>query len=103
MSNTSVAIKPVVQPGRFSVKKYNVIIHNDDKTTFDFVMEVLQAVFAYDYLESAKLARTIHLDGLAIVGTYTKEIAEEKVSAAVTMSVAANFQLQIEYVESDQE
>lgn len=99
--STDVAIKPVVKPGRFVVRKYNVIIYNDNKTTFDFVMELLQSVFDYNVADAAKTTRQIHVEGKAIVATYTKEVADEKVSIAVSMAVAANFQLQIESVESD--
>lgn len=99
---TAVAIKPIVKPGRFVARKYNVIIHNDDQTTFDFVMDVLQSVFEYDAVSAAKTTREIHVKGRAIVATYSKEIADDKVSQASSMALEAGFPLQIEAVESDE-
>ena len=99
---TQVAIKPVVQPGRFQVKRYNVIIHNDNTTPFDFVVLLLQQVFDYDVASGAKVTRVIHVDGKAIVATYTKEVADDKVSIAASMIYEAKFPLQIEVVEEDE-
>lgn len=59
-------------------KLYHVIILNDDEHTFDYVIEMLQAVFAISY--SAALSHTMEADatGSSIVLTTSLEEAEQK-------------------------
>jgi ATP-dependent Clp protease adaptor protein ClpS len=59
-------------------KLYHVIILNDDEHTFDYVIEMLQAVFNLPY--AAAMARTVEADatGSAIVLTTNLEEAEQK-------------------------
>jgi ATP-dependent Clp protease adaptor protein ClpS len=59
-------------------KMYHVIILNDDEHTFDYVIEMLQAVFTLSYADA--VARTIEADstGSAIVLTTSLEEAEQK-------------------------
>lgn len=59
-------------------KKYNVILINDDKTTFDFVIYILMSMFNKDRNEAEVITKNIHINGKGICGTYTKEIAETK-------------------------
>lgn len=101
-TNTAIATKVITKPGRFVTRQYNVIIHNDDTTTFDFVMDILQRIFDHDAMSAAKTTRKIHVEGKAIVATYPKEIADDKVSEAATQALASGFSLQIEAVESDE-
>ncbi len=59
---------------------YKVLLHNDDKTTVDFVIGVLIKVFNKSFDEAIQLTQAIHEQGQGIAGSpYTKEIAEEKV------------------------
>ena len=64
----------VVEP-----EKYQVLLHNDDYTTMDFVVEVLMSVFHKSMLESEQIMLTIHHQGKAVCGIYTYEIAQTKV------------------------
>ena len=59
-------------------KMWKVILHNDDTTTFDFVIAVLIRVFHKNMEEARELTQMIHLTGAGVAGVYTKEIAEEK-------------------------
>lgn len=68
-------------------KKWIVKMHNDDFTTMDFVVFVLQSVFAKSFDESTAIMLKIHQEGAAIVGVYTKEIAETKVEMAKELAV----------------
>jgi len=61
-------------------KMYKVILHNDDYSTFDFVIEVLMEIFNKTKDEAVKLTFQIDQEGLAVVGIYPKDIAETKVS-----------------------
>tara|TARA_B110001454_G_scaffold62928_1_gene61186 strand:+ start:227 stop:544 length:318 start_codon:yes stop_codon:yes gene_type:complete len=74
-------------------KQYYVVMHNDDKTPFDFVIEVLMDLFSHDKDTAADLAHKIHTDGKAIVGMYNLEIAEQKIEETVKASRVAGYPL----------
>ena len=58
---------------------YKVVMLNDDYTTMDFVIEVLQKFFYKPFEEANKLMLQIHQEGKAICGLYPYDIAETKV------------------------
>jgi|TARA_B110000263_G_scaffold247819_1_gene261433 ATP-dependent Clp protease adaptor protein ClpS len=74
-------------------KQYYVIMHNDNKTPFDFVIDVLMDLFNHDKDTAADLAHKIHTDEKAIVGMYNLEIAEQKIEETVKASRASNYPL----------
>ena len=75
-------------------KMYKVILHNDDKTTFDFVIAVLMTIFHKTADEAVELTKTIHVAGQGIAGApYTREIAEEKTMETVAFARANDFPL----------
>lgn len=57
---------------------YKVLLHNDDYTTMDFVVLVLQKFFNMTYQEAEKVMLKVHYEGIGICGIYTYEIAETK-------------------------
>jgi len=57
---------------------YNVLMHNDDYTTMEFVIEVLREVFHKPATEAEKIMLTIHFQGVGYCGTYPYAIAETK-------------------------
>ncbi len=59
--------------------RYKVILLNDDYTTQDFVMHVLQVIFHKDFEESLNLMLQIHHNGRGVCGVYPYDIAEIKV------------------------
>ena len=78
-------------------RKFKVIIHNDDFTTMDFVVEVLQKVFRYDRQNAEALMLTVHKEGKATVGIYSRDIAQTKVSIATKIARDNNFPLKLTY------
>lgn len=72
---------------------YNVILHNDDQTTFDFVINVLQQVFNKEFQDALMLAQDVHEKGMRVVETYTKEVATEKVNETTMYARAYGFPL----------
>jgi len=58
---------------------YKVILHNDDYTPMEFVIDVLQKFFSYDVERATQLMLTVHYQGKAICGVFTAEVAETKV------------------------
>ncbi len=61
-------------------KKYKVILHNDDYTTMEFVVQVLVSVFHKSKEEAARIMLNVHQKGAGLCGVYAKEIAETKVA-----------------------
>lgn len=61
-------------------KMYKVLVHNDDYTTMEFVIHVLQKFFSKSYQEAQAIMLKVHHDGLGVCGTFTYEVAESKSS-----------------------
>jgi ATP-dependent Clp protease adaptor protein ClpS len=59
-------------------KKYKVLLHNDDYTTMEFVIFILQHVFHKTSVEAEKIMLAVHHQGVGTCGVYTFEIAETK-------------------------
>ncbi len=58
---------------------YRVLLHNDDYTTMEFVIEVLIYVFNKSPESAAKIMMNVHQKGIGACGCYPHEIAETKV------------------------
>ncbi len=72
---------------------YKIILHNDDYTTMDFVISILLEVFHKSAEEAKRLMLTVHNHGKAIIGIYTKEIAETKVDRTLKLAKNAGYPL----------
>ncbi|MEQ1630651.1 MAG: ATP-dependent Clp protease adapter ClpS [Gallionella sp.] len=57
---------------------YKVILFNDDYTTMEFVIEVLQRFFAMDLERAQQVMLKVHNEGSAVCGVYTRDVAETK-------------------------
>lgn len=65
---------------------YRVLLHNDDYTTMEFVVEVLMLVFGKKANDAAKIMMNVHKEGIGICGVYPLEIAETKVETVHSMA-----------------
>lgn len=76
-------------------KLYSVIVHNDDVTTMDFVVLLLCQIFNKSTQDAAKLTLTVHEEGQAIAGIYTKEVADQKVKESAMLSNQHGYPLKV--------
>ena len=59
---------------------YKVLLHNDDYTTKEFVVQILQYVFHKEQTEAIHIMLHVHQNGIGVAGVYTYEVAETKVA-----------------------
>jgi len=72
---------------------YKVLLHNDDYTTMEFVVEVLKTVFRHHEQQALQIMLHVHHNGVGLAGTYPREIAETKAEKATSLARAAEFPL----------
>lgn len=74
-------------------KKYKVLLHNDDYTTMEFVVEILVRVFHKSEAQATAIMLSVHNQGYGVCGTYTAEVAETKVDLVHKLAKSAGFPL----------
>ena len=62
---------------------YKVLLLNDDYTPMDFVVVVLQTVFALSREKATQVMLQVHREGMGVCGTYTREVAAAKVDQVI--------------------
>jgi len=72
---------------------YKVLLHNDDYTTMEFVVWVLQAVFQHDETTATEIMLHVHRRGLGVAGIYAHEIAETRVAEVERLARTHEFPL----------
>ena len=72
---------------------WRVLLHNDDYTTQDFVVWVLETVFLKPRGEAFSIMLAVHRSGMGLAGVYTHEVAETKVRKTKDLSEQHEFPL----------
>lgn len=72
---------------------YRVILLNDDYTTMEFVIYVLETVFHKPPAEATRIMLNVHKKGAGLCGVYTREIAETKATQVHEMAAENQFPL----------
>ena len=72
---------------------YLVLLHNDDYTSMQFVVEVLMAVFNKSMEEATRIMLNVHKKGVGLCGLYPYEVAETKVNTVDILARENGFPL----------
>ena len=65
---------------------FKVLLHNDDYTTMEFVVWVLESVFNMPEEQAVQIMLNVHLRGTGVAGIYTYEVAEMKVEKTIALA-----------------
>ena len=93
--NEKVNIKDKVELEIKEPNKYNVIIHNDDYTSMEFVVQVLVGVFKKQVVEATKIMFDVHKKGRGIAGIYSYDVGITKIVQAMEMCEESGFPLKL--------
>ena len=74
-------------------KLYKVLLHNDDFTTMEFVVFILQYVFNREDAEAFTIMLKVHNEGVGLAGIYPYEIATMKSEKAMNLAKAREYPL----------
>lgn len=86
----------LIVKGRQEIKPpplYKVFLINDDYTTMDFVVHILEKVFHKHPVEATQIMLNVHKNGKGLAGVYTREIAETKTLKVHKLSLQKGFPL----------
>jgi ATP-dependent Clp protease adaptor protein ClpS len=86
----------VVAEEKTTLKKpplYKVLLHNDDFTTMEFVVYVLQTIFQRSESDAIHIMLKVHQEGVGVAGIYTFEVAETKAAKVVDLAQANEYPL----------
>ena len=72
---------------------YKVLLHNDDYTSMEFVVFILQTIFGKDEADAIRIMLNVHKLGIGLAGVYTYEIAETKAAKVTRLAQANEFPL----------
>ena len=72
---------------------YNVILLNDDYTTMEFVMQILETLFQKSPAEAYRIMMQVHRNGRGLAGVYTFEVAETKAEQVAALASEAGYPL----------
>ena len=89
----STLIKPDAEQKLERPRMWRVLLHNDDYTTQDFVIWVLESIFHKPRGEAFAIMMNVHRSGLGIAGVYTYDVADTKVRTTKQMAEEHEFPL----------
>jgi len=93
MTQAGDAIKERVRTEKKEPTLYKVVLLNDDYTTMEFVIHVLEEVFQKSPAESYQIMMHVHVNGRGIAGVYPWEVAETKPETVIAMARDAGLPL----------
>jgi ATP-dependent Clp protease adaptor protein ClpS len=76
-------------------RQWRVLLHNDDYTTQEFVVWLLETVFGKSTTDATAIMLHVHHAGVGVAGIYTREVAETKVAAAERLAESHEYPLRV--------
>lgn len=83
-------------------KMYQVLLHNDNYTTMEFVVSILMKIFRKTMEQATSIMLSVHRKGIGVAGVYTRELAETKVNTTHMLAREAGFPLRCTLQEVDE-
>jgi ATP-dependent Clp protease adaptor protein ClpS len=74
-------------------KLFNVILLNDDYTTMEFILQILETLFQKSPAEAFRIMMHVHRNGRGLAGVYTWEVAETKADQVAALAAEAGYPL----------
>lgn len=74
-------------------RRYRVVLHNDDYTTMEFVIQILLDLFHKTRTEAMHLMLHVHAKGRGVCGEYPHDVAETKVALVTDRAKESGFPL----------
>lgn len=68
------------RPAQRTPRLYRVLLHNDDYTAMEFVVDVLVRFFGKTATEASRVMLEVHHAGVGVAGVYTRDVAETRVA-----------------------
>jgi ATP-dependent Clp protease adaptor protein ClpS len=92
-TNADSAVKERIQTEKKEPSLFKVLLLNDDYTTMEFVVHVLEEVFQKSPAEAYRIMMHVHVHGQGLAGIYPWEVAETKAETVIAMAREAGFPL----------
>ena len=93
MTRTGDAVKERTDTRQQEPTLYKVVLLNDDYTTMEFVMHVLESLFQKSPAEAYQIMMHVHVNGSGIAGIYPWEVAETKAASVIALARESGFPL----------
>ena len=93
MSQTGDAVKERVRTEKKEPVQYKVLLLNDDYTTMEFVVHVLEHIFQKSPAEAYQIMMHVHVNGRGLAGVYPWEVAETKAETVISLARQAGYPL----------
>ena len=74
-------------------RRHKVLLHNDDFTPMEFVVDVLETLFHKSKAEATRVMLNVHRNGVGIAGVYAHEVAESKALRTIEVAREAGYPL----------
>ena len=84
-------------------RMYRVLLHNDDYTTREFVIDVLRGVFQHSEAEAVRVMLHVHYTGVGVAGVFTREIAETKIATVERLAREHEYPLMLSMEPEDED
>ncbi len=81
------------EPAVKQPQRYKVLVHNDNYTTMEFVVMVLEVVFHRQDADAVRIMLHVHKEGVGVAGVYSYEEAEARIAKVVRLARDHEFPL----------